>query len=313
MKLTLDALNVLDAIDQRGSFAAAAEALFRVPSAISYTVQKLEQDLGTSIFDRSGHRAILTPAGNKLLEEGRRLLSAAHTLENQVKRIATGWEADLRIAVDTVVPAENLLPLMTDFYRVHRPDDQDCPTAQSKGTQLQLQREVLGGTWDALVSGRADLVIATGDAPAGAGYSHLSLGEFTMVFAVPPGHPLASAEEPIPSSDILNYRAVAIADSSRHLPPRSSGLLTGQEVLTVPDMASKLAAQIQGLGVGYLPLHWAQAAIDAGELCIKAVETASTRAPLQAAWRSDNQGRALHWFLEQLRQADIQEGLLNCR
>lgn len=54
MRLTLDALQVLDAIERRGSFAAAAEALFRVPSAITYTVQKLEQDLTVPLFDRSG-------------------------------------------------------------------------------------------------------------------------------------------------------------------------------------------------------------------------------------------------------------------
>ena len=43
--LSLDALQVLDAIERQGSFAAAAEALHRVPSAVTYAVQKLEQDL----------------------------------------------------------------------------------------------------------------------------------------------------------------------------------------------------------------------------------------------------------------------------
>ena len=68
MRLTLDALIVLDAIDRKGSFAAAAEELHRVPSAITYTIQKLEQGLDVVLFDRSGHRAHLTPAGRKLLE-----------------------------------------------------------------------------------------------------------------------------------------------------------------------------------------------------------------------------------------------------
>ncbi|NOX91822.1 MAG: LysR family transcriptional regulator [Gammaproteobacteria bacterium] len=317
MKLTLDALNVLDAIDQGGSFAAAAEGLYRVPSAISYTMQKLEQDLGTPIFDRSGHRAVLTSAGKTLLREGRRLLLAAHELEGQVKRIATGWETELRIAMDTLIPANNLLSLIAGFYTEHTPAKADDPATQNntqnKSTQLRLQQEVLGGTWDALVSNRADLVIgATGDAPAGAGYSHFALNECSMVFVVAPGHPLATAEEPISSTDILKYRAVAIADSSRYLPPRSSGLLTGQEVLTVPDMASKLEAQIQGLGIGYLPLYWAQAAIDARQLLVRSVEATPGRATQQIAWRSDNQGKALKWFVDKLRQPAIQKRLLSC-
>src|SRR3546814_7488734 len=73
MRLTFDALETLDAIEQQGSFAKAAEVLHRVPSAITYTVQKLESDLGVQLFDRSGKRAKLTDAGQALVERGRRL------------------------------------------------------------------------------------------------------------------------------------------------------------------------------------------------------------------------------------------------
>ncbi len=52
--LTLEALRVMDAIDRRGSFAAAADELGRVPSALSYTMQKLEEELDVVLFDRSG-------------------------------------------------------------------------------------------------------------------------------------------------------------------------------------------------------------------------------------------------------------------
>ena len=98
MRLSLDALLVIDAIDRKGSFAAAAHELHRVPSAVTYTVQKLEQDLDVLLFDRRGHRAKLTPAGHELLNEGRHLLHAAVDLESRVKRVATGWEAELRMA-----------------------------------------------------------------------------------------------------------------------------------------------------------------------------------------------------------------------
>jgi DNA-binding transcriptional LysR family regulator len=298
MKLTLDALTVLDAIDRRGSFAAAAEELFRVPSAISYTVQKLEQDLDTPVFDRAGHRAVLTPAGKALLEEGRHLLHAAHELECHVKRVATGWEAELCIAIDTIFPITTLLPLVQRFYE------------ENKGTQLQLRHEVLGGTWDALASNRADLIIgASGDGPPGGGYSSQALGEVDMVFVVACDHPLASAKEPIASSELLRHRAVAIADSSRLLPPRSTGLLTGQEVLTVPDMETKLTAQCQGLGIGYLPRNWVTSAVARGELLIKAVESAPPGATTHVAWRSDHQGKALKWFVQRLCDAEIQAQL----
>ena len=67
LRLSLDALQVLDRIAHTGSFAAAGESLHRTTSTLSYTVRKLERDLGVVLFDRSGHRATLTEAGRRRL------------------------------------------------------------------------------------------------------------------------------------------------------------------------------------------------------------------------------------------------------
>lgn len=84
--LTLEALRVMDAIDRRGSFAAAADELGRVPSALSYTMQKLEEELDVVLFDRSGHRTKFTNVGRMLLERGRVLLEAADKRQPMPKR-----------------------------------------------------------------------------------------------------------------------------------------------------------------------------------------------------------------------------------
>jgi DNA-binding transcriptional LysR family regulator len=112
IKLSLEALEVIDAIDRKGSFAAAAESLYRVPSALTYTIRRLEEDLGLELFDRSGHRATLTEAGAELLKEGRYLLDAAHTLEKRVKRIATGVETDIAIAVSDLFDFQPVLQIL---------------------------------------------------------------------------------------------------------------------------------------------------------------------------------------------------------
>lgn len=299
MRLTLDALAVLDAIARNGSFAAAAEELYRVPSAITYTVQKLEQDLGVTLFDRSGHRARLTPAGETLLREGRHLLRAAGALERLVKRVATGWESELNIAVGDLIPLERLYPLLDEFYRA------GC------STRLRLLRENLAGTWDALVSGRAELVVgAVGDAPAGGGYSTRPLGTVPFVFVIPPDHPLAAAAEPLSEEQIQQHRAVAAADTARHLPPVTSALLGGQEVLTVPDMPSKLAAHRFGLGVGYVPRHLVAADLAQGRLLAREVTAAKPNPQVFLAWRTDHQGQALEWFLRRLGDPAVGAGLL---
>src|SRR3954470_4220239 len=92
LRLSLEALHIIDAIDRRGSFSAAGKELHRVPSTISYTVSKLEEDLQVQVFERNGPRVTLTEAGRELLKEGRTLLKAAHELERRVKKVASGWE-----------------------------------------------------------------------------------------------------------------------------------------------------------------------------------------------------------------------------
>jgi DNA-binding transcriptional LysR family regulator len=299
MRLSLDALTVIDAIDRHGSFAAAAEALHRVPSAITYTVGKLEQDLDVLLFDRSGHRAQLTPAGRELLREGRRLLQAAGEIEARVKRVATGYEVELRIAVDDLIPVERLFPLFDEFYR------ERC------GTRLRVLAEVYGGTWDALVGDRADLVIgAPGEGPSGGGYAVRALGSVPFRFMVAAGHPLATLPEPLTPEQILPYRAVAAADSSRSLAPRTSGLLSGQDVFTVPGMSAKIAAQVAGLGVGYLPAPLARAELATGRLVERQVLEPQADAQLSIAWRSNHSGKALEWFLARLEDPALRARLL---
>ncbi len=293
MKLALDALVVLDAIDRSGSFAAAAQALHRVPSAVTYSVRKLEDDLGVKLFDRSGQRAALTAAGKELLAEGRHLLRAASELEARVQRIATGWEAQLSIAVSDLISIERLYPLVREFYKI------EC------GTRLRLSREVLGGVWDALAGGRADLALgAPGDAPAGGGCTVHSLGMLDFVFAVAPSHPLARAAEPIASVELARHRAVAAADSSRELEPRSAGLQAGQDTLTVPDTLSKLSAQIEGLGIGFLPAPIARAAVAAGKLIVKQVEEPKPAVALSLAWKARHKGKALAWWVDRIRRVE---------
>jgi len=299
MRISLDALLVLDSIARNGSFAAAGEELHRVPSAITYTIQKLEQDLEVKLFDRSGHRAKLTEAGEALLREGRQLLRSATDLECRVKRVATGWETELRIAVEDIIPTERLFPVLKDFYH------------EGSGTRIKVTAEILGGCWDALMTGRADLVIgAPGDAPPEGSLAVEPMGQFEFIFVVAPGHPLATAPEPLSSQDIIQYRAVSAADTSRNLPPRNSGLLDGQDALTVPTMRAKMAAHIAGLGAGYVPLAWASPHIAGRRLVRKQVEGQRSLTNVYLAWHPRQAGKALKWFLERLREKDVQQYVL---
>lgn len=295
MRLTLDALETLDAIAEKGSFARAAEVLHRVPSALTYTVHKLESDLGVAIFDRSGKRAVLTEAGRELLERGRELLRQAEDIEARIKRAGQGWETRLNIAVDGIVPLERLFPLIREFDAI------GC------GTRLRFMQEVFGGGWDALIDRRADLAIAApGEPPSGYGLQSKEWCRAPFVFCCAPSHALAKAREPLAPEVIARHRAVVVSDSSRRLAARSAGLLPNQDMLVVSTLPAKLEAQAAGLGVGYLPLYMAEPAVKAKRLVIKKVKQDREAAALRIAWRSGDEGQALRWF----RDAVLEEAAL---
>ena len=301
--LTPDALAMIDAIARSGSFAAAARELGKVPSALTYSVRQLEDALDVLLFDRSSGQAKFTAAGEELLNEGRQLLAAMDAVANRVKRVATGWETQLTVACDGALSRLTMLELCEAFFAL-RPDGQHGP-----GTRLRLRTEVLNGTWEALLSGQADLAIGVQiDSTPPAGIEQRPLGEMEFVFAVAPHHPLAAHDGPISDAELLRHRAVAVADSAQRFSPQTVNLLPGQDVFTVASTQAKIEAQIRCLGCGFLPEPAAREHINAGRLVVKDVQRQRSRARFGYAWRAAAvpqprkapQGLALAWWLEQL-------------
>ena len=322
LALTPDALVMMDTIARTGSFAAAARELGKVPSALTYSVRQLEDALDVLLFDRRSRQARLTPAGEELLQEGRRLLSEIDAVANRVRRVATGWEGELTIVIDDVVSRRTVFELCEAFYALDPQGRSGGDAPGGPGTRLRLRTEVLSGTWEALVSGQADLAIgvaASGEAPP-AGIAVEVLGEMPFVYAVAPHHPLAAHEGPLDDALLVHHRAVAVADSAQRLSPRTVNLLPGQEVLTVNSMADKIELQRRGLGAGFVPEYLARPLIARGELRVKATQRPPTHARMGYAWRCSTgpkgerrppPGLALQWWLQQLGSATTRKALLD--
>jgi DNA-binding transcriptional LysR family regulator len=299
MKISLEALITLEAIEKYGSFAQAAKALHRVPSALTYTINTLETQLHIQIFDRSGHKAILTPVGRLLLEEGTKLIQNASQLEKAIQLQQSGWEAELLMVYDRIIPFKNLLFLLEAFY-------EECP-----GVELKLSGEVLGGCWDALLSGRATVAIGvTGDSPIRDDMAQKPLGTVDFEFVVGANHPLSKVKGALSNSDIVQYRSIAVADSANVITRRTTGVLPSQKILTVSNFEEKIAALIAGLGVGYLPTGLAKSYIAKRQLVAKEVQRLKTRGTVGLAWRPSMAGKGAKWFIEKLSEPEIIKKLL---
>ncbi|MEI7537783.1 MAG: LysR substrate-binding domain-containing protein [Comamonadaceae bacterium] len=299
--LTPDALSMLQTIAATGSFAAAARELKLVPSALTYRVRQIEDALDVLLFDRSSRQARLTEAGFELLREGARLLEEIEAVANRVKRVATGWEPQLTIAVDSIISKTTVLELCESFFALKPP------------TRVKLRDETLSGTLACLTSGQADLALGVAESGTNAGIHSKALGDVSFVYAVAPHHPLANAPEPLKDESVRQYRAVAVADTIGRGSGLTVGLLGGQDVFTVATMKDKLDAQLRGLGSGFVPECMARAYIETGRLVVKRMERPQRFVRVNYAWRSltkADHGRALTWWLAQLESPTTRSALL---
>lgn len=288
LKLSLDAIEIVDAIARHGSFAAASERLHKVPSTISYAVAKLEEQLGLALFVRNGPRVTLTPAGQELLKEGRWLLAAARQLESRLRKVATGYEAELRFVHDSLIPTSAFSPDIKAF------EDLNC------GTRLRIGTEALTGTWEMLREGLADLIVAAGEGPAGGGYKAVAVGSLAFAFCVTPTHPLVRLARVLTRDDLLEHTAVVVGDGARSSADRTVGLHLEQRRITVPNMQAKIACQAAGLGHGFLPRALVRAELEAGSLVELGVDAPRPPETFWLAWRADATGEALKWWRQRL-------------
>lgn len=297
--LSDDEIQLMEAIRESGSLTRAAASLGKAPSSVSYTLRQIEGRFDALLFDRRRYRLQLTPAGSLLVREATRLRDDMQRLTRRVTQVAKGWEDRLSLVTDEVIEFDTLLPVIQDF------------DALGSGVGLRVTHEVLGGTWEALADGRADLVIgATNEPPAGLGVQWRELGRMDWVYAVSPRHALATAKGALTAEQMGAHRAVVVADSSRRGDGRAYGHGAGQSTLAVPSMAAKIAAQRAGLGVGWLPRARVASLLARGELVEKAVAVPREPNTLYVGWRAGD-GRALAWWLQALDEPRLRQRLVD--
>nr|WP_206770197.1 LysR family transcriptional regulator [Vibrio owensii] len=278
----------MDAIDRRGSFAAAANELDRAPSSLSYQIQKLEQDLDIIIFDRSGHKAHFTEAGKLILERGRAILQASEKLVNDATLLANGWELDITVAFDGIIPIANFFPMVDALSNV-------------SSTRIRLQEEILAGSWESLNTGRSDLLVCPALDTLPQDVKAEKIGKLSMVWVAATDHYVHKRSGEFDDAAREKYRVIAIADTAREQPALSINVMQKQPRLTVTNFSAKVEALLSGLGIGTLPTQVAQPLVESGQL--KYIDGAESK-PIDIilAWRRNTMGEAKSWCVQYLKK-----------
>ena len=114
-------LAIIQEVDRLGSLTAAAGALCLTQSALSHTVKKLEQQMGTDIWLREGRSLRLTQAGHYLLAVANRVLPQLALAEERMRQFAQGERGTLRIGMECH-PCYQWLLKMVSPYLARWPD-----------------------------------------------------------------------------------------------------------------------------------------------------------------------------------------------
>ena len=249
---TLDQLEVLDSIDRLGSFAAAARELHRVPSAISHTVARLEEALHVPVFDRSGHRSTLTPAGRRILEAGRDVLQAARRLDVLAEGLQEGWEPTLQVVVDGALP---MLPILT---AVRRFMEAGLPT------RIRLDVEHRRGVIHRWQTDGAELMCVLGLDEAD-GVVVTRLPPLPMVLVASPDHPLGGGEA-VARGQLADHVELLVRDSSPAAREGEEAWFGSGHLVHLSDFPSKRLALLEGLGFGWMPRQLVDAELESRRL-----------------------------------------------
>jgi DNA-binding transcriptional LysR family regulator len=291
--LTLDQFLVFTCVAEDGSFSATARRMNRAQSAVTYAIQKLEDQLGLLLFDRTGYRPVLTEAGAALLPRAIRIIREVEAFSDQARGITQGLEPELTLVVDAMFP----MPRIVDALRVFREQYPTVPT--------RIYVASLGATANLVLDGTCTFGIALTFAVQGTDLRAQPIETVRMVAVAAPCHPLAALRRPISTDELQQHVQLVLTDHSGRTDNRDNGVLSRRN-WRLGDLGAKHTMLLGGLGWGGMPLHMVQADIEAGRLCrIEPEEWGQPQGGVQLAMclvhRSDHLlGPAARWMSDWL-------------
>lgn len=244
------ALEYICAISEAKTISQAAKNLFISQPALSQFLSKLERELGTPIFDRSGNMMTLTSAGEILVRDGSKLLLSRNEMLHRVAELSDERAETLRFGVSPFY-SKYYLPLLFPYYREHHPNIRlDIVEKNS----LELEQLVLDG--------ELDLCFIPAE-PMREGLKYQPIYMEEIMIAIPPSHPLNTHAVSSPYGPYLDLELLRNEPFVELIPSLKFSTMC-QRILrhfclspdviyqsTSWDTVCMLVAQ--GVGVGFLP------------------------------------------------------------
>lgn len=289
-RVTLDQLQMLIAVADAGNFSAAARKLNRVQSAVSQSIQSLEEALELSLFDRSSKLPRLTDAGRAIVQDARRIVSSTDALRTRAKNMASVAEPEISISIEQVFPSTVLIESLRAFRE------------RFPLVSVNLFAEGLGAPEQSLFEGNARLAIYSTARDGMPGFQMEFMGDVPVSLVASSRHPLAQIEGLISQSALEEHVQLTMIDRTK----RYRGVVMGTRTWAFIDQFSRLDFVLNGFGWCAMPTHLAQGYLDSGELVelkLAAHNGQPLLFPLYAVHKVEQPpGPAAQWLLAELRR-----------
>ncbi len=290
---SFDQLEVMLAGIEEGSFSGAARRLNRGQSAITYAVQRLEEQLGVALFDRAAYRPTLTEAGRTLLPRARMIADEMQALCNHAESITAGLEPEPTLVVDAMFPMCVLVEALRAF-------GERFPSVPPR-----IYVETMGAATQLVLNGTCAIGLLLSFSSEFEPLQRRGLLDIAMIPVAAPSHPLGCHVGPAPREELARHVQLVLADRSGLSGSRDYGVFSPQ-TWRLADLGAKHAMLKAGLGWGSMPSHLVADDLAAGYLRRIELQTdngaeETVALPLCAAYRREAPpGAAGRWLLDRL-------------
>lgn len=280
---SLDQLNAFVLAAECGSFSAAARRLGRAQSYVSTLIANLEIELDFPLYDRSSRIPRLTPAGQRMLVEARRVLAQREHLVGVAQRLEEGVEARIRLALDEFYPERLIGGIMSEFAE------------RFPSVEVELHFPLLDDVSAMIEQDQADLGILCRP------LSDLDTIESRVLGAVPlrlvcaHDHPLATG--PVDYQRLSGFRQLIVATRGRRISRQS--IRIASDVWWVESHFAMLELVKHGVGWALMSDHVIAASPTRAYLATPDAPAIEQRIELEIGWhRQRGLGPAGEWLAQ---------------
>ncbi len=293
--MTTNQLTYFISVAECLNFTAAAKKHYISQTAITQSVQALEEQLGLQLFDRSRRKVELTPAGKVFLQEARAILEAERHAIEKAEAAAAGILGGIRIGYVKGYENPDFGRILRDFHQQHR----DISIELCRENYLDLLLHLEQNKYDVILN----ICYSNTDLSA---FSQKVIASYPLYAVLYPGHPLAGEKailrKRLKDEDFLISKFYEDPTARGYILPdkyADSGFIP-RVVATSPDMETLLLMVSAHMGITILPENAIAHLKDSGDFVLLPLTGKHEHIEVKAIWKEDNTNPALAKFLHML-------------